>query len=470
MTPQAIANVREEDVLATLKQIQDPDLHRDIVSLGFVKNMNIKGGDVSFDIELTTPACPVKETMKEEAVRRVQAIPGVQSVAVNMTAQVRRAAVAPSEGGMKRVANTIAIASGKGGVGKSTVSTNLALALARTGARVGLMDADVYGPSVPAMLGGVGARPEAADQEGWMRPVERLGIRFMSMGLFTGKDTPVIWRGPMATKLIQQFLGQVDWGELDYLLVDLPPGTGDVQLTLTQSCPLSGAVIVTTPQDVAVNVTMRGLRMFEQVQVPILGIVENMSTFVCSHCGKATDIFRHGGGKRAAEELGVPFLGEIPLDASIAAAGDAGRPVVAPSSGADGGAMTIQSPSAKAFQAVAGRLAQELSIVNEQTTSVKHRPAEAKIDERAVEIRWADGHVSKYPHRDLRLACPCALCVDEWTGRPRLDPKTVPANVHALDIRQVGRYALQFTWSDGHATGIYTYNKLRVLDPRSPSE
>ena len=459
--------VREEDVLAALRAVKDPDLHRDIVALGFIKNMKIDGGNVSFDIELTTPACPVKETMKAEALGLVQALPGVDKVDINMTAQVRRSQAVATEGGMKKVRNAIAIASGKGGVGKSTVATNLALALARTGAAVGLMDADVYGPSVPMMLGGMGAKPAGAATEGWIQPVERHGIRFMSMGLFTGKDTPVIWRGPMATKLIQQFLGQVEWGDLDYLLIDLPPGTGDVQLTLTQSCPLSGAVIVTTPQDVAVGVTMRGLRMFEQVQVPILGIVENMSGFVCSHCGQTTEIFRHGGGQRAAAEFGVPFLGEIPLDPSIAAAGDAGRPVVAPAAG--GGMLAIQGPAAKAFLAIAGRLAQEISIVNEKTLSVRHRPAEAKVTDEAIDIVWSDGHTSHLPHRPLRLACPCAMCVDEWTGQPRLDPKQVPSDVRALEIRPVGRYALQFSWSDGHTTGLYSYDKIRALDPTAPA-
>jgi ATP-binding protein involved in chromosome partitioning len=459
VSKQAARIVLETDVLDALRAIMDPDLHRDIVALGFIKNLRVKEGSVAFDIELTTPACPVKETMKADALRLVSALPGVSDVTVNMTAQVRRAEVSPSEGGMKNVKNAIAIASGKGGVGKSTVATNLAIALARTGAKVGLMDADVYGPSVPMMLGGTGAKPEAGDTQGWIRPVERLGIRFMSMGLLTGKDTPVIWRGPMATKLIQQFLGQVDWGDLDYLLIDLPPGTGDVQLTLTQSAPLAGAVIVTTPQDVAVGVTMRGLRMFEQVHVPILGIVENMSGFVCSHCGQTTEIFRHGGGKRAAAEFGVPFLGEVPLDAAIAAAGDAGKPVVGVTPAA------VESPSAKAFLAVAGRLAQEISIVNEATRSVTHRPAEARLADGFVEIRWSDGHQSRYAYRDLRLACPCAMCVDEWTGQPRIDPKMIPSDVRAVDLKTVGRYALQFNWSDGHSTGIYAFDKLRALDP-----
>jgi len=449
--------VREEDVLEALRVVKDPDLHRDIVALGFVKNVAIEAGAVSLDIELTTPACPVKETMKQQAVEAVGAIPGVRSVAVNMTAQVRGSGVPPTEGGMRLVRNPIAIASGKGGVGKSTVATNLALALARTGARVGLMDADVYGPSVPRMLGGAGERPKQGSQEDMMRPVERHGIKFMSMGLLTGPNTPVIWRGPMATKLIQQFLGQVDWGELDYLLIDLPPGTGDVQLTLTQSAPLTGAVIVTTPQDVAVGVTMRGLRMFEQVQVPILGIVENMSRFICSHCGESSDIFLHGGGRRAAEEFGVPFLGEIPLDGAVARAGDAGRPVVADET------LEAQAPSAKAFLEVAGRLAQEISIVNEKTRAVRHRPTEAQVREDKVELKWNDGEITSHPFRQLRLACPCAMCVDEWTGEPRLDRTRVPGDVKITDIRAVGRYALQFTFSDGHATGIYSFDLLRSL-------
>ncbi|HKY32542.1 MAG TPA: P-loop NTPase [Candidatus Polarisedimenticolia bacterium] len=443
-------------VLQALRAVQDPDLHRDIVTLGFVKNLKVAGGEVSLDIELTTPACPVKETMREEAARALRTVPGVSSVQVNMTAQVRPGAVTPSEGGMRRVKNAIAVASGKGGVGKSTVATNLALALARSGAAVGLMDADVYGPSVPVMLGGTGARPQQANEQGWILPVDRHGVRFMSMGLLTGRDTPVIWRGPMATKLIQQFLGQVDWGELDYLLIDLPPGTGDVQLTLTQSAPLTGAVIVTTPQEVAVGITLRGLRMFEQVQVPVLGIVENMSRFVCSHCGQSTDVFRHGGGRRAAGELGIPFLGEVPLDAAVAAAGDSGVPVIA---------AEPDSASAKAFLEIAGRLAREISTVNERTAAVRHRPAEAQIRPDGVEIKWTDGAVSLYPHRDLRLACPCALCVDEWTGRPRLDHSTVPRDVRVADLHPVGRYALQFGFSDGHATGIYSYDKLRTLDP-----
>jgi ATP-binding protein involved in chromosome partitioning len=454
--------IRPEQVLEALRVVKDPDLHRDIVSLGFVKNLKIQGDSVSLDIELTTPACPVKDQLRDEAVAAVRGVPGVGAVSVNMTSQVRSAMVSSSVSGMSRVKNAIAVASGKGGVGKSTVATNLALALSRAGAKVGLMDADIYGPSVPTLLGGA-TPPLPGAEEGTLQPVEKFGLKFVSMGLFTGKETPVIWRGPMATKMIQQFLSQVVWGELDYLIIDLPPGTGDVQLTLTQSAPLVGAVIVTTPQDVAVGVTLRGLRMFEQVQVPILGIIENMSTFVCPHCHQETEIFRHGGGKRAAEKLAVPFLGEVPLDPALAASGDSGKPVVTEED------VSKQSPSAKAFMEIAGRLAQQVSIVNEMTQSVRHRPEEVKATDGAVEIRWSDGHVSRYPFRPLRQACPCALCVDEWTAEKRLNPDRVLKSVRPLDIRRVGRYALQFSWSDLHASGIYTYDLLRSLDPTAPA-
>ena len=367
------------------------------------------------------------------------------------------------EPGMSQVKNTIAIASGKGGVGKSTVATHLALALARGGAKVGLMDADIYGPSIPTMLGeGKGAEPSG--QPGILEPVERRGIKFISMGLFTGRDTPVIWRGPMATKMVQQFLSQVAWGALDYLLIDLPPGTGDVQLTLTQAAPLVGAAIVTTPQEVAVGITLRGLRMFEQVQVPILGIVENMSAFVCPHCGKATEVFRHGGGKKAAEELGVPFLGEVPLDPAIAEAGDTGHPLVVPGNAAAG------TPAAQAFLQIAEKLRAEIERVHSLTGSVRHRPEEIKTADGQVEIRWTDGHVSRLPFRALRQACPCALCVDEWTGERRTDPNRVLMSVRPLDVRRVGRYGIQFSWSDLHGSGIYTYDYLRSLDPTAPKE
>lgn len=449
-----MSQISENQVLQALSVVQDPDLHQNIVKLGFVKNIRIDGGKVGFDIELTTPACPVKDRMKAQAIEAVKAIPGVKDVSVNMTARVRHARPAEREdSGLARVKNAIAVASGKGGVGKSTVAVNLALSLARTGAKIGLMDADVYGPSVPTMLRGMGMPRTQGER---MFPLERYGIKFISLGLLAGPATPVIWRGPMASKLVQQFLTQVEWGELDYLIIDLPPGTGDVQLTLTQSAPLTGAVIVTTPQDVAVGVTMRGLKMFEQVQVPILGIIENMSYFQCPHCNGRTEIFRHGGGEKTAQDLGYMFLGAVPLDPALVLAGDSGTPINLAQEGKP--SITIDT-----FDQIAKELAAQVSIVNELSKSVRFVPVEITTDTNHLEIDWADGVLMKYGFHDLRSQCPCAVCVDEWTGEKRLDPATVPAEVKPLDIRRVGRYAIQIVWSDQHATGIYTFDLLRKI-------
>ena len=341
--------VRPEQVLEVLRQVQDPDLHRDIVELGFVKDVRIQGGDVAFTIELTTPACPVKEQMESQAKALVSKLPGVRRVDVKMTAAVRAAgnAAIPQ---LQGVRNLVAVASGKGGVGKSTVAVNLALALAREGARTGLLDSDIYGPSIPIMMGT--HTPPPGYEGNLIQPVLAHGLKLMSVGFLAGKEAPVVWRGPMVHKMVSQFLSSVAWGELDYLIIDLPPGTGDAQLTLTQTAPLSGAVIVTTPQEVALEDVYRGVRMFEQVRVPILGIVENMSFFACSKCGHHEEIFSHGGGRRAAEKFGVPFLGEIPILSSIRAAGDAGLPIVA---------AQPDSEAARAFLAVARATAAQLS-------------------------------------------------------------------------------------------------------------
>ncbi len=366
--------------------------------------------------------------------------------------QVRKAPTAPKIEGLAGVKNIIAISSGKGGVGKSTVSVNLALAMSHTKARVGLMDADVYGPSVPKMLAG---QEEPSSQNGKILPVSRYDVKFMSMGLLTGQDTPVIWRGPMATKLIQQFLSGVEWGELDYLLIDLPPGTGDVQLTLTQSAPLTGAVIVTTPQEVAVGITMRGIRMFEEVKVPIIGLIENMSGFICPHCNQETQIFRHGGGIKAAKEVGIRFLGSIPIDPKLVLAGDKGEPVV--------GMVGENRPiSALAFDKIAKDLISQINMIQQETKNVEASPSEITNDESDVMIVWPD-QTTRHPFRELRLACACAECVDEITGEKRLNESKVPTNVHPLRYKSIGRYGVQISWSDGHGTGIYTFNRLRKM-------
>ena len=356
----------ESGVLEALRPIIDPDFGRSIVDLGFVKNLEIEGGRVSFAIELTTPACPVKAEFERAARERVAALPGVESVQVTMTADTRgRAGAARSAQGavLPGVRNTVAVASGKGGVGKSTTAVNLALALRASGARVGLMDADVYGPSLPLLLG-VHDRPATVERGGQKRilPLDAHGLQVMSMGFFVSADSPVIWRGPMVHGLIRQFLTDVEWGELDYLVIDLPPGTGDAALTLTQQAPLSGAVIVTTANDLSLIDARKGLKMFEKVDVPVLGVVENMSYFTPPDLpDRRYYIFGRGGGRRIAEELGVDFLGEVPIDPRVVEGGDAGRPVVEDAP---------ESPAAQAFLALAGKVARQLAVLASRTPPV----------------------------------------------------------------------------------------------------
>ncbi|MDP3723186.1 MAG: iron-sulfur cluster carrier protein ApbC [Candidatus Omnitrophota bacterium] len=344
--------VTAEHVLSALRAVQDPDLKRDIVSLGFVKGVTIQGGRVAFTIELTTPACPVREQLKEQARAAVQALAGISQVDITMTSQVRASLSSQPAARLARsVKNIVPIASGKGGVGKSTVSANLALALAKTGARVGLMDADVYGPSIPTILG-LTASPEVTPERR-MIPVQQHGLRVISMAFFMKPEEAVVWRGPMLHKTVEQFLGGVEWGELDYLLCDMPPGTGDVQLSLCQIIPITGAVIVSTPQDVALNVAQKAIAMFRKLNAPILGIIENMSAHVCRSCGTRDDIFGSGGAKATAERMGIPFLGEIPLETSIRETSDAGTPIVL---------THPDSAAAKAFVNAAEQLAAQVSI------------------------------------------------------------------------------------------------------------
>jgi ATP-binding protein involved in chromosome partitioning len=449
-------SLSEQNVLDALKVIKDPDLHQDIVSLGFIKNMKIDAGKVSFEIELTTPACPVKDMFKAQAAEEVKKIAGVTQVDVTMTSNVRQAPTGVKNLNMPTVKNIIAVASGKGGVGKSTVAANLAVALAKTGAAVGLMDADVYGPSIPRMLGVPSQQPATDPLSKKMIPFEKHGIKFISVGMLQQEsDTALIWRGPMASKLVQQFLGGVEWGALDYLLIDLPPGTGDIQLTLTQSVPLAGAIIVTTPQDVARTITQKGLRMFQQVQVPIIGIVENMSGFVCEHCHETTHIFKKGGGKKMSEELVVPFLGEVPLEPVIAADGDYGVPTVA---------AHPESLAGKAYELMAKQMASQLSIINNATSKVSTRPKEVDTkDPHVTVITWDDGKIVRYPNRYLRSMCPCAQCVNEVTGERTLKLESVDPEVRIMGVAPVGRYALHFQWSDGHGTGLYSFDTLHKL-------
>jgi ATP-binding protein involved in chromosome partitioning len=319
-----MASFQEKDILRALQRVIDPDLHRDIVSLGMVEDIKIEGNDVSFTLVLTTPACPIKEQMQAACQEAAGSIAGVDRVMVEVISRVPANRVGANRLPIVGVRNTIAVGSGKGGVGKSTVAVNLALALVQDGARVGLLDADIYGPNVPLMLN-ITAKPEPIN--GKILPVEKYGLKVMSMGFFVDAESPVMWRGPMLSKMLQQFLYDVEWGEIDYLVMDLPPGTGDVQITLAQNMPLTGAVIVSTPQEVALMDATRALNMFVKLDVPILGMVENMSYFIAPN-GDKLAIFGHGGAKAAAEKLEVPFLGEVPLDQRIREGSDDGHPIV----------------------------------------------------------------------------------------------------------------------------------------------
>lgn len=322
--------ISEQQVLAALSKVQEPELGGDIVSRRMVKGVKIDGGLVAVTIELTTPACPLKDQIQAEVEAAIRTIGGVSEVGVEFTANTRRPAGIPEQAAIAGVSNVIAVAAGKGGVGKSTVAANLAVALAQEGAQVGLLDADVFGPSMPLMFG-VRGQPEAfqsASGEAMMVPLSGHGIKLISVGFLVDERQPVIWRGPMVSQLLRQFLYNVAWEPLDYLIIDMPPGTGDIALTLAQSLPLTGALIVTTPQTVATIDVVKAMEMFKKVNVPLLGIVENMAYFVAPDTGKRYDIFGQGGAERLSNDLGVPLLGQIPLGISVRAGGDSGTPAV----------------------------------------------------------------------------------------------------------------------------------------------
>jgi ATP-binding protein involved in chromosome partitioning len=343
-------SLTESAVIDALRAVQEPELGRDIVTLEMVKDVAIDGTAIAFTIELTTPACPLKDEIEGNA-RSVLAAIGAETVEITWGAMVRRAQPRQAEQLLPGVKNVIAVASGKGGVGKSTVSVNLAVALAQAGAAVGLLDADITGPNIPMMMG-IEGQPKATDNNK-IGPLERHGVKTISIQFFVPEGQPIVWRGPLVGGAIQQFLRDVEWGDLDYLVIDLPPGTSDAQLTLAQAVPISGAVLVTTPQEVALSDVAKALAMFKRMSVPILGLVENMTAFACPHCGELTEIFGRGGGERFAADHGLDYLGGVPLDVTVRQGGDVGVPAVA---------QREPGPAARALTAIAGAVAARMSV------------------------------------------------------------------------------------------------------------
>ena len=349
----------QDQIFEALRQVQDPELHRDIVSLGMVKELGITNGKVSFTVELTTPACPLRETIETDCKKALASVPGITKLEINFGAQVRGSKAGAGQTDLlPTVKNVVLVAAGKGGVGKSTVAANLAVALKMHGAATGLLDADIYGPSVPILMG-VKGEPRKIEVDGVQKiePTFAHGVPVMSIGFFLDPDQAVIWRGPMLGKALHQLMADVHWGELDYLVVDMPPGTGDVQITFSQQLKVSGALLVATPQQVALADVVRAKSMFDKVMIPIVGIIENMSYFICDGCGKEHDIFSRGGAQRAAERFKIPYLGEIPITPALREGGDAGVPIL------------IQDPNSevsKCFLEIAAKLAGQLSIASER--------------------------------------------------------------------------------------------------------
>jgi Mrp family chromosome partitioning ATPase/DUF971 family protein len=432
--------ITEQEILNALRQIIDPDFRKDIVSLGFVQNIQINKAHVSFDIALTTIACPIKDDFKRQAITLVSQLPGVESVAVQMTVLSKaKPQTNISSEALKKVSSIIAISSCKGGVGKSTLAAHLAQELAGRGYKVGLVDTDIYGPSIPSLFGAQNHRVQM-DQNKFFIPLIKNNLKIMSFGFLLG-DAPAVMRGPIVTRYVQQMLLNTNWGELDYLFIDMPPGTGDVQLTITQTLRLSGAVIVTTPQTLSLIDVARGILMFERVQVPILGLIENMAFFICDQCDKKHYIF---GGREQTESLknrfGIDLLGEIPLLPQMT--------------------LSIEKPVANTYiMQTVDLLIRSLG----KNSLMQNEIPKVTLEDRKLILQWQDETIQTAPFRDLRLSCRCALCVNELTGEKTLDEKTIKMDIAPTEVFPLGNYALAISWNDGHSSGIYTYEMIKEL-------
>ena len=453
--------VTADDVRARLKTIAAPG-GGDLVASGKLSDIVVTSGKVFLSITVDASAVKAWEPVRKAAEDAVRAIPGISSVLIALTSERSggQAQVAPSRAaaqaqgaartvpGVPGIDAVIAVASGKGGVGKSTTAVNLALGLQALGLKAGILDADIYGPSQPRLLGLTG-RPQVA-QGKMLRPMEGFGLKAMSMGFLVDEATPVIWRGPMVVSALTQMLRDVAWGDLDVLVIDMPPGTGDVQLTMAQQVPLSGAIIVSTPQDLALIDARKGLNMFRKVDVPVLGIVENMSTFVCPHCGERTDIFGHGGAEREADKLGIPFLGGVPLHIDIREKSDAGQPIVATSP---------DSPHAQAYRDIAIRAWQQLEAGSGQRLQPPRLAISA--DRSALEVAFEGDTPFQLTAEMLRVMSPSA----EVQGHSPDQRVTVARKrtVKIKEVKPVGNYAARIVFDDGHDTGLYSWSYLRTL-------
>lgn len=428
-----------DSVLNALRVVIDPDFQKDIVTLGFIKDLVIQDGRVSFKIELTTPACPIRDQFHDLAEQAVRRLSGVKDVQITMTAQERAPRRLAHGSGLAQTATILAVTSCKGGVGKSTVAAMLAVNLARRGHRVGMLDADIFGPSAPTLFNL--HDPELRNTtDGYLIPKRwEENLQIMSFGFLLG-DKPAVMRGPMVSNVVQQLLHQVEWGPLDYLIIDFPPGTGDIQLTLSQSVQIDAAVIVTTPHELSLTDVRKGIMMFDKVDVPVIGVIENMAYFECDGCGKRHEIFGPAGGETLHERFGLETLAVLPIRPAIS-----GRLE-----------LIATAPEAAAATDTVIRALGRQALIRPERPQAKATPTH-------IELHWGDGRVERVPNRALRLACSCALCVDEMSRKSVLDPATVPDDIHATELWTIGNYALGVVWSDGHSTGYFPFQTIEAL-------
>lgn len=428
----------DDQILDSMRGIIDPDLGKDIVSLGFIKELNISGGDVSFTVELTTPACPVKEQFKSACEQAVGAIPGVTSVTVQLSAMQPHRHAGMETNSLEKVESVIAVSSCKGGVGKSSIAAQLACSLQRQGLRVGLLDTDIYGPSVPTLFNI--HQPQIMMRDNMLIPLEVDGLKLMSIGFLMG-DAPAVMRGPMVSGYVQQILQQTDWGDLDYLLIDMPPGTGDIQLTLVQQAAFDGAIIVTTPHSLSLVDVARGILMFEKVNVPVLGIVENMAHFTCDNCDKKHYLFGQSA-QTLKDRFGLETLAQFPIVEGISNLSDT----------AAGAGLEPLKELTDNFNRAVGKQRLQQDTLPVVTPQAGH-----------IHVKWPDGTEDQLTNRDVRAACQCAACVEEYSGEQILDPDTIPPQIQATSIDTLGNYAVSIAWNDGHSSGIFSWDRLKEI-------